>query len=224
MREKIRSSIQFLVRRGLHPRSLVRVSWAITIWHSLRLQIPFPRLLIFGGTTVSVRGHVIVKKGGLLAFNEPWFFSAYEPGSLIVGKKASLTIMNGIFSIKSGAFVELKDGARLIIHGGGGYASRNLQIECRELIEIGESVAIGPDVIIRDNDGHPVIPSAGADVAPVRIGSKVWIGARSLILKGVTVGDGSIIAAGSVVTKNIPANALAAGAPAQVIKTNVSWK
>lgn len=223
MKKHIGTITRLLAQRGMHPRRVLRVSWAKTAWHAIRLAIPMPRFLVFGGTAVTVRGKVSVAERSMLAFNEPWFFSAWEPGSLIVGKNACLLITNGLFSIKSGAFVELKDGARLHIRGGDGYASRNLQIECRGLIEIGASVAIGPDVIIRDNDGHPVTPPTGEDVQPVRIGNKVWIGARSLILKGVTVGDGAIIAAGSVVTKDVPARTLAAGVPARVIKTGVSW-
>jgi acetyltransferase-like isoleucine patch superfamily enzyme len=58
---------------------------------------------------------------------------------------------------------------------------------------------------------------------PVHIGNKVWIGANVTILKGVSIGDGSVIAAGSVVTRSIPANCLAGGIPAKVIKENVAW-
>jgi acetyltransferase-like isoleucine patch superfamily enzyme len=118
--------------------------------------------------------------------------------------------------------VEIKDGATLEINGGG-YASRNLQIECRERITIGADVAIGPDVIIRDNDGHPLTIDGHKSTNPIKIGRKVWIGARSRILKGVTIGDGSIIAAGSVVTKDIPANCIAGGVPAKVLQSGVSW-
>lgn len=59
---------------------------------------------------------------------------------------------------------------------------------------------------------------------PVEIGNNVWIGVGATILKGVTIGDGAIIAAGSVVTKDIPARCLAAGVPAKVIKTDVEWE
>jgi acetyltransferase-like isoleucine patch superfamily enzyme len=59
--------------------------------------------------------------------------------------------------------------------------------------------------------------------APVHIGSHVWIGARALILKGVRIGDGAVVAAGSVVTRDVPSRALVAGNPAQVIREDVSW-
>ena len=60
--------------------------------------------------------------------------------------------------------------------------------------------------------------------APIKIGNHVWIGQGATILKGVTIGNNSIIAAGAIVTKDIPANCIAAGVPARVIKEDVNWK
>lgn len=54
--------------------------------------------------------------------------------------------------------------------------------------------------------------------APVKIGNRVWVGAHATILAGVTVGDNSVIAAGAVVTKDVPANVVVAGVPAKIIK------
>ena len=56
-------------------------------------------------------------------------------------------------------------------------------------------------------------------IKPIKIGKRVWIGAHATILSGVTVGDNSIIAAGAVVTKDVPANSVVGGVPAKVIKT-----
>jgi len=82
---------------------------------------------------------------------------------------------------------------------------------------------IGPDCLIMDSDFHiPWPPESryyypGEEVdADVLIGAYVWLGARCIILKGVTIGDNSIIAAGSIVVGNIPENCLAAGVPAVV--------
>ena len=55
--------------------------------------------------------------------------------------------------------------------------------------------------------------------APVKIGNNVWIGAHATILAGVTVGDNAVVAAGAVVTKDVPANAVVGGVPAKIIKT-----
>jgi acetyltransferase-like isoleucine patch superfamily enzyme len=86
---------------------------------------------------------------------------------------------------------------------------------------IGERCSIGWDVWITDTDYHRL--NDGEDIAPVSIGDEVWIGAKSMILKGVTVGKGAVIAAGSVVTKDVPERALVAGNPATVIREDVRW-
>ena len=58
----------------------------------------------------------------------------------------------------------------------------------------------------------------------MKIGNKVWIATNALILPGVNVGDGAIVAAGAVVTKDVPAKCMVAGVPARVVKENVEWK
>lgn len=58
----------------------------------------------------------------------------------------------------------------------------------------------------------------------VKIGNKVWIATNALILPGVSIGDGAIVAAGAVVTKDVPAKCMVAGVPARVVKENVEWK
>jgi acetyltransferase-like isoleucine patch superfamily enzyme len=81
-------------------------------------------------------------------------------------------------------------------------------------------------VAIFDNISHPMSAAkrltrasiAADDAAPIVIGRNVWIGMRSLIMRGLTIGDNSIVAAGSVVTKSVPANTLVAGNPAVAIR------
>lgn len=86
-------------------------------------------------------------------------------------------------------------------------------------IEIGDDVLIGHQTVIATLN-HDLDPAKRANMfpAPVKIGNKVWIGAHATILPGVTVGDGAVIAAGAVVTKNVPAGAVVAGVPAKIIK------
>lgn len=93
-----------------------------------------------------------------------------------------------------------------------------------ERIEIGHRVAIGANTVICDSDFHPLSqeirrynPDGGA-TAPIMIEDDVFVGMQCLILKGVTIGSGSVIGAGSVVTNNIPAGVIAAGNPARVIR------
>lgn len=86
-------------------------------------------------------------------------------------------------------------------------------------IEIGDDSLIGQQVVIATLN-HDLDPSKRKDMIPkpVKIGKRVWVGAHATILPGVEIGDNAVIAAGAVVTKNVPENAVVAGVPARVIK------
>lgn len=84
---------------------------------------------------------------------------------------------------------------------------------------------IAPNCVVTDSDFHALWPAETRHIEPaferdadVTIGAHVWIGMNSLILKGVTIGDGAVIAAGSVVVRDIPAGSVAAGVPAKIVK------
>ena len=101
------------------------------------------------------------------------------------------------------------------------YANFNLTLVDDTDIFVGDNVMFGPNVIIA-TAGHPVDPplrEKGAQFnIPVRIGKNVWIGAGAIVLPGVTIGDHSVIGAGSVVTKDIPPNVVAVGNPCRVLR------
>ena len=87
-------------------------------------------------------------------------------------------------------------------------------------ITIGDDTLIGHNVVLATLN-HGIDPKERHDLfpAPIRIGCNVWISANATILPGVTIGDHSVIAAGAVVTKDVPANTIVAGVPAKVIRT-----
>jgi acetyltransferase-like isoleucine patch superfamily enzyme len=103
---------------------------------------------------------------------------------------------------------------------------------CKQSITIGNNVTIGGNTLIIDTDAHTLDPKQrgfandrrNAKKKPVVIQNNVFIGARSTILKGVTIGENAIIGACSVVTKDIPTNEIWAGNPARFIKTIDSLK
>lgn len=93
----------------------------------------------------------------------------------------------------------------------------------RDGISIGADCLIAEHVTIRDQDhrfGSGLITArAGFITAPVTVGDNVWIGAKAMVTMGVTIGENSVIGANSVVTRDIPANSVAVGIPARVIRS-----
>lgn len=105
--------------------------------------------------------------------------------------------------------------AKLIIGEHCGFSGT--RIWAAKSVVIGNNVRCGANSFITDSDAHPDDQRAGTD-APVYIDDNVWIGANAMVLKGVHIGQNSVIGAGSVVTHDIPANVVAAGNPCKVIK------
>lgn len=88
-------------------------------------------------------------------------------------------------------------------------------------IKIGNDVMFGGNAFVTDFDWHPVHPAKRherAEARPTFIEDNVWVGMNSVVLKGVTIGTNSVIAANSVVTRDIPPNVIAGGNPAKVLK------
>lgn len=101
-------------------------------------------------------------------------------------------------------------------------------IGATQRIMIGDNVLCGANTTITDFDWHPLDPTQrltgkATDAKPVIIGNNVWLGLNVTLLKGVRIGDNSVIAAGSVVTQDIPANVIAGGSPCRVLKEKTDW-
>jgi len=111
--------------------------------------------------------------------------------------------------------------------GDGSGLGHNCAFTVAERIDIGRGCMIASDVWMFDSPGHPADlkgriegrPPEASDIRPITIGDHVWIGRRCIIFPGVTIGDGSIIAAGSVVMQDVPANTFVAGNPARRLST-----
>ena len=95
-------------------------------------------------------------------------------------------------------------------------------------ITLGEFCLFGGDVDVTISDMHSILDAAtGKRLNPagdVKLGNRVWVGQRSTILKGVTIGNNAIVGAGAVVTRDVPANCVAAGNPARVVRKGVTWR
>lgn len=140
-------------------------------------------------------------------------YSGGRPYPKIIHKGGSLLADNCQFY--SGVRLEIGVNGRLEI-GNGSYVNRNTLIVCEQRIDIGKNCKIAWDVIIMDSDLHPVNSEPLVN-KPVLIEDNVWVGCRSIILKGVKIGEGAVLAAGSIVTKDIPAFTIWGGAPAKLI-------
>ena len=122
---------------------------------------------------------------------------------------------------------DLNSPGAIISVGDRTFINKETYIVSTQHVSIGSDCSISWRVSIMDSDFHRVIGQREIEDsrgAPVRIGKHVWIGANALILKGVSVGDGAIIAAGSVVTDDVPERSLVAGVPARVVRTEVGWR
>jgi len=90
-------------------------------------------------------------------------------------------------------------------------------IGCASKIVLGENVRCGANTLITDTDWHRDDPRTGPE-APVTIEKGVWLGVNVTVLKGVAIGENTLVAAGSLVTRSLPANVVAGGMPAKVLK------
>jgi acetyltransferase-like isoleucine patch superfamily enzyme len=115
----------------------------------------------------------------------------------------------------SGVRLEVGDNAILRI-GNGTYINRNTVVVANKLVDIGRNCRISWDVVIMDSDLHP-IPGQDMEDKPIIIEDDVWIGCRSILLKGIRVCTGAVIAAGAVVTKDVPPFTIVGGVPARVL-------
>jgi acetyltransferase-like isoleucine patch superfamily enzyme len=157
-----------------------------------------------------------------------FYLTMYDPlnGSISIGD--NLVIVSEEKSTGITLFSKCKittfPGANICI--GDNVALSGTVITSKKSIEIGSNTMIAPNVMIMDSDFHVHWPperrrtaKTGVYDKEVKIGENVWIGANSLILKGVCIGDNSIIGAGSVVVKDVPSNVIAAGNPARIIES-----
>ena len=104
--------------------------------------------------------------------------------------------------------------------GDGVFLNSGVSISAHQLVKIGNGCQIGNYSLLMDNDYHRVGNLREAGVSkPIILGNDVWLGAHVIVLKGVTIGDGAVIGAGSVVTRDVPPRSVAVGSPARVVKT-----
>lgn len=172
-----------------------------------------------------IANNVIFKNKTSVRFNYHSIISINPSSNVKIGEAFIVNSgpESGIGTAKSKIIVS--SGAKLVIGDGVGISSATILVN--NSLTIGSYVNIGGGVFINDSNNHSTDwrdrsdrnkDVKNAKSAPIIIGDYCFIGARCMILKGVTIGEKTIIAAGSVVVKDIPANCIAGGNPCRVIK------
>jgi acetyltransferase-like isoleucine patch superfamily enzyme len=168
-------------------------------------------------------------------FGEGFYCESAQVFKKLLSKKPRAVLFGDHVSVYAGCSFAIQKDGRCVV---GDFTLLNGAIVmAEELVEIGSHCLISWGVGIADSDFHPLEPAQRLidahalapffknrpprpklKTAPVKIGDNVWIGMNAVILKGVTIGENSVVAAGAVVTKSIPANTIVAGNPAVTVK------
>lgn len=182
-------------------------------------------LFAYDHTSLELDETSLLTLNGKLTLNSGLNEDANRSTILRMDRNAKLTVTNGEFKVfYDGDIVVFSNGVLTL---GNSFINSGCKIRCGKQISIGDDCAISHNVTILDSDFHVLIrdgqehPRHGTGI---EIGNHVWIGTGVTILKDVHIGDGAVIAAGSMVTRDIPAHALVAGSPAAVVEENVEWK
>lgn len=223
-KRKIKNVLRVIYHNKKNPIQL----WRIFRWnyckksvHSNLLEGKYMNVLSHSAMDISKTAQINI--GGQVDFNVKRTRGSKGEFRLLVEDGATLSFGKGHTFFKYDSDVQIFKGAQMLI--GSCATNIGLKIVCSDKIVIGDDVHIGRDVWIRDNNGgHHVIIKGYKDKAPVIIGDHVWICSNVSITKGVTIGDGAIISANSVVTTNIPAHCIASGNPARVVAENIIWR
>ena len=204
-----------------------RIKILVTLLLSIVAQISWAQGRVISGTVEDAMGPVMMAN-----------VVERDANNRIVS--ATQTDMMGNFSMeikspKNKLVVSYVGSKTSVIEIGDRVGMSSVCLWAKDRISIGNDVNIGADCVIIDNDAHPInyihrrssyVEQYGIDAlyskissSPIEIGNDVWIGARCQILKGVHIGSRSIIAAGSVVTKDIPEDVIAGGNPCKILKS-----
>lgn len=164
-------------------------------------------------------GSKIILNGSLL-FGKPQVTGSKLESWIWLEENSTLEI-NGLCFIGADSYIRvIKDGKLSI---GNCYINDNFQVTCAKDIHIGDNTIIARDVTVRSFDGH-IIETPGFEMSKsISIGNHVWVGQGVSIMKGVCIEDDSILAAHSLVIKDVKSNTIVGGNPAKVIKTDVKW-
>lgn len=159
-----------------------------------------------------------VKTNGLVFTGGSLFVSRAKNSTISIGRGCRFMSKEcgNLIGLNHRCMLSTVDSAKLVI--GDRCSFSGVALRCFGDITLGDNVRVGANTTIISGDAHQDDPRAGKD-KPINIEDNVWIGSNVMILKGVTIGRNSVVGAGSIVTKSIPENVVAAGNPCKVIKS-----
>lgn len=223
--------ISFYRILGLHPRAYYNFVWLNFIRKATIASLKNGHVIYTKpGVVFDVHPSAKIEVRAPLIYGNNPIKGMYMPTCLRMEANTSLFIHDGpltrygkgSYSLRYGAYIEIINGGKLTI--GQGACNVGLTVMCAKEVTIGNGVRIGRNVSIRDWNGpHVIINHTYTNHAPVHVCDHVWLCTGCAIMPGVTIGEGSVVAANAVVTKSVPRKSLVAGVPAKVIKENIDW-
>jgi acetyltransferase-like isoleucine patch superfamily enzyme len=202
---------------------------------SLRFFIQEKYITSFRRNTVIYNNaRVIIRKKTYLSINSNAYIELYDSLLILGGKSYSKSnpyfymdkwtklVIKGQVTIHEAVFIQISHSGILELKGGS--IGKGTKIVCTSHISIGKNCYIAGDVIINDHDEYYLEEKDYYASLPITINDNVWIGYSATILKGVTIGEGAVITANTVVAEDVPPYSIVRGNPAQVIGKNVKWR
>jgi tetrahydrodipicolinate N-acetyltransferase len=192
----------------------------------LRYPLAYRQPIWIGSPTV-IEGHERIEfgDGGALRVGlGPFGLSTRNDTTVLRVHPEGRLRCEGVVSVQRGARIVVDSGVLQI--GSATNVNGFAKILVRERVSIGAGCTISWDTQILDNDFHPITVDGTEQPvsAPVIIEDRVWIGTGAIVLKGVTIGEGAVVAAGALVTRDVPAKTIVAGSPARPVGTVDSWR
>ena len=217
---KIKGCCNLLSEMKYSPRNI----WMFVKWNYFSKQIVRINngwIIPLSDTIIQLDKDARIIIDGLLRVGEQQVVGARQQTRIWLEKGAVLNVM-GTFNVGADSYIRIWKDSKLIIKNG--FFNEHVQLTVGNIVEIGDGCAIGRDVVIRSYNGHTIVSEDYNVAKSIIIGEHVWIGQGATILKGVKIGNGAIVAANAVVTRDVPLHSVVGGNPAKVIRDNVEWK
>jgi acetyltransferase-like isoleucine patch superfamily enzyme len=199
------------VLRAVHAWDRIHLAWFLRRWrHAVQADGEISPHLRFAQLRVEPGGRLVIGEGFATERQAGNHFWIGEDAQVEFGPRAWLRTEHGANRITAFAGARVRVGRDALINGA--------MLHAKAGISIGDESRIAFGARILDADLHDLDSATREQVAPVKIGDRVWLGADAIVLRGVTIGDDVVVGAGSVVTRDLPPRCLALGSPARPVR------